>query len=465
MDFHRLESDIITGQKPSEECAVAGYTGTDTYTNLIFSLKAMQNRGQESSGIATYDGKIYVKKGMGLVSEVFRDIFLQGDTGIGHNRYSTSGSKGIENAGPFVISSSMGYIGISHNGEITNAHELRESLKNMGYMFSSSSDTEVMLIEIVSEINKYGIIDGVKKAMYKLKGAYAVAMLINDTLYAIRDPFGFRPLILGKTQNGYILASESAAIDTVSGEIIRDIMPGEFLEIKKNGYRSIFRIEHKISHCMFEYVYFARPDSVIDKREVFDVRFKIGQKLAEEYPADADVVIPVPDSGRSQALGFSVKSGIPYSEGLIKNRYSDRTFILPDQKSRYDAIKIKLNTIKSVINGKNIILVDDSIVRGNTMRHIITLLRKDGAMKIHVRVGSPPIVAPCYFGVDMKTKSDFIAQNRSIEEIREAIGADSLGYISINGLTESIGTEYLCTGCLTGKYPDDIPESAKPNYT
>ncbi|WP_276921757.1 amidophosphoribosyltransferase, partial [Ferroplasma acidiphilum] len=357
------------------------------------------------------------------------------------------------------------YIGISHNGEVTNAHDLREKLKEKGYIFYSSSDTEVMLTEIVSEINKYGIRDGIKKAMLKIKGAYALAILINDTLYALRDPFGFRPLILGKNNDGYIVASESAAIDTVSGKVIRDVKPGELIEIRETGYRSIFTIEHKKSHCMFEYVYFARPDSIIDGREVFDVRYNIGVRLATENPVNADVVVPVPDSGRSQALGYSVYSKIPYSEGLIKNRYSDRTFILPDQESRYNAIKIKLNTIKSVINGKRVVLVDDSIVRGNTMRHIIGILRKDGATEVHVRVGSPPIIAPCYFGVDMKTKDDFIANNNSIEDIRKEIGADSLAYISIEGLKESIGMNELCLGCLTGIYPDDIPEGAKPNYT
>jgi amidophosphoribosyltransferase len=465
VDFRHQESDITTGQKPSEECAVVGYIGNNAYINVIFALKALQHRGQESSGMATFDGKIHIKKGMGLVSEVFRNEFLEGNIAIGHNRYSTAGSKGIENAGPFVISSSTGYIGVSHNGEITNAHCLRERLKEKGYIFYSSSDTEVMLTEMVSEINKYGIRDGIKKAMLKIKGAYALAILINNKLYALRDPFGFRPLIMGKNDNGYIVASESAAIDTVSGTVIRDVMPGELVEITENGLKSIFTIEHAKSHCMFEYVYFARPDSIIDKREVFDVRYKIGIKLAMESPVKADVVVPVPDSGRSQALGYSVYSGIPYSEGLIKNRYSDRTFILPDQKSRYDAIKIKLNTIKSVINEKRIVLIDDSIVRGNTMKHIIKLLRKDGASEVHVRVGSPPIIAPCYFGVDMKTKDDFIADSRTIEEIRKEIGADSLGYITIDGLKESIGMKELCIGCLTGIYPDDIPEGAKPNYT
>ncbi|MGE9809948.1 amidophosphoribosyltransferase [Ferroplasma acidiphilum] len=465
VDFHPPELDITTGQKPSEECAVVGYIGNNAYTNIIFALRALQHRGQESSGIATFDGKIHIKKGMGFVSEVFRDEFLEGRIGIGHNRYSTAGSKGVENAGPFVISSSMGYIGISHNGEVTNAHDLREKLKEKGYIFYSSSDTEVMLTEIVSEINKYGIRDGIKKAMLKIKGAYALAILINDTLYALRDPFGFRPLILGKNNDGYIVASESAAIDTVSGKVIRDVKPGELIEIRETGYRSIFTIEHEKSHCMFEYVYFARPDSIIDGKEVFDVRYNIGVRLATENPVNADVVVPVPDSGRSQALGYSVYSKIPYSEGLIKNRYSDRTFILPDQESRYNAIKIKLNTIKSVINGKRVVLVDDSIVRGNTMRHIIGILRKDGATEVHVRVGSPPIIAPCYFGVDMKTRDDFIANNSSIEDIRKEIGADSLAYISIEGLKESIGMNELCLGCLTGTYPDEIPEGAKPNYT
>ncbi|WP_337860240.1 amidophosphoribosyltransferase [Ferroplasma sp.] len=465
MDSLHQELDITTGQKPSDECAVVGYIGNNAYTNMVFSLKALQHRGQESSGIATFDGKIHIKKGMGLVSEVFHNEFLDGKVAIGHNRYSTAGSKGVENAGPFVISSSTGYIGISHNGEITNAHCLREKLKEKGYIFYSSSDTEVMLIEMVSEINKYGIRDGIKKAMLKIKGAYALAILINDTLYALRDTFGFRPLIMGKNDDGYMVASESAAIDTVSGTIIRDVKPGELVEINEHGYKSIFTINSKIAHCMFEYVYFARPDSIIDKREVFDVRYRIGLKLAMENPVNADVVVPVPDSGRSQALGYSVYSKIPYSEGLIKNRYSDRTFILPDQKSRYDAIKIKLNTIKSVINGKKVVLVDDSIVRGNTMKHIIKLLRKDGAAEVHVRVGSPPIIAPCYFGVDMKTKNDFIADSKSIDAIRKEIGADSLGYITIEGLKESIGMNELCTGCLTGIYPDDIPEGAKPNYT
>ncbi len=465
MVFHHQKSDITIGQKLNEDCAVVGYLGTNAYANILFGLKALQHRGQETSGMATYDGKIHIKKGMGLVSEVFKEGNLEGNTGIGHNRYSTAGSKGVENAGPFIISGSIGYVGLSHNGEITNAHYLREELKSKGYIFTSSSDTEVMLITLISEINKYGIYDGIKKTMLKLKGAYAVAIMINNTLYALRDPYGFRPLIYGRTSDGYIVASESAAIDAVSGDVIRDVNPGELIEINEHGIQSVFTMNHEIAHCMFEYVYFARPDSVIDNKEVFNVRYNLGTILAREHPCKADVVIPVPDSGRAQALGYSVESGIAYSEGLIKNRYSDRTFILPDQKSRYDAIKIKLNPIKSAVKDKNIVLIDDSIVRGNTMKYIISLLRKEGAREIHVRVGSPEIVAACYFGVDMKTSNDFIAYNKSTDEIRDAIGADSLGYVSINGLKEAIGMSSLCLGCLTGKYPEDIPPHAKPNYT
>ncbi len=465
MVFHHQESGTTIGQKLNEDCAVVGYLGTNAYTNILFGLKALQHRGQETSGMATYDGKIHIKKGLGLVSEVFKNDNLEGNIGIGHNRYSTAGSKGVENAGPFIISGSIGYVGLSHNGEITNAHDLRDELKNKGYTFTSSSDTEVMLVMLISEINKYGIYDGIKKTMLKLKGAYAVAIMINNTLYALRDPYGFRPLIYGKTSDGYIVASESAAIDAVSGDTIRDVNPGELIEINEHGTRSVFTMNHEIAHCMFEYVYFARPDSIIDGKEVFSVRYNLGTILAREQPCRADVVIPVPDSGRAQALGYSVKSGITYSEGLIKNRYSDRTFILPDQKSRYDAIKIKLNPIKSAIKDKNIVLIDDSIVRGNTMKYIISLLRKEGAKEIHVRVGSPKIVAACYFGVDMKTNSDFIAYNKTNDEIKNIIGADSLGYVSLDGLKEAIGMNTLCLGCLTGKYPEDIPPYAKPNYT
>ncbi|GGM72120.1 amidophosphoribosyltransferase [Thermogymnomonas acidicola] len=468
MDSLPLGSDHTDGQKPSEYCAVVGYKGGgEALDSLLTSLKTLQHRGQESAGIAVFkSGSVQVHKGMGLVSEVFNPkysdfSFLDGSrVGIGHTRYSTAGRKTVENAGPFVVSSSVGYIAISHNGEITNAEQLKESMKRRGATFQTTSDTEVMLMEISRDVNEFGIVNGIKQAMNRLKGAYSATLLINDRLFAIRDPHGFRPLVIGRLPDGYLVASESCAIDVLGGELLRDVMPGEVVEIREDGLHTLFvQASKSISHCMFEYVYFARPDSIIDGREVFDTRIELGRRLAREHPVDADLVIPVPDSGRSQALGYSMESGIPYNEGLIKNRFSERTFIMPTQEQRRNAVKVKLNAIKSTVKDKRVVLVDDSIVRGNTMKHIVDILRRAGAREIHVRIGSPEIIAPCYFGVDMKTKDQFIAAGRTTEEIRKEIGADSLGYVSIEGLVDAIGfpAESLCLGCLTGKYPVTIP--------
>lgn len=467
MVFQQLESENSAGQKPSDHCAVVGIIGPEpVFPDVLISLKSLQHRGQESAGIATFDGDlIHLKKGMGLVSEVFpdRDQHLQtqlsGPVGIGHTRYSTEGSKTIENAGPFMISSSIGYIALSHNGEITNADKLREELKKKGAVFMTSADTEVMLIELAKDINENGIANGFRVAMSRLRGAYSCSVMINERLFAIRDPYGIRPLSVGKVGNEYVVASESCVFDVLGGEKIRDLSPGELLEIKPDGIDSLFVLPaKKTAHCMFEWVYFARPDSVIDGVEVFGARINIGRMLAKQNPVEADVVIAVPDSGRAQALGYSMESGIPYNEGLIKNRYSDRTFIMPTQKARSSAVKLKLNSVRSVIDGKKVILVDDSIVRGNTIRHIITLLRNQGAVEVHVRIGCPPIVSPCFFGVDMKTKDQFLASNKSLEKIREEIGADSISYLSIDSMTESIGkpADTLCLGCLTGVYPISI---------
>jgi amidophosphoribosyltransferase len=464
VDIPPQNSDPIDGLKPNDHCAVVGFIGkTTAYPYLVASLRTLQHRGQESAGIATFhDGVISVKKGMGLVHEVFTDrdmetgSILNGQVGIGHTRYSTSGSKGLENIGPFLVSNSYGYIAISHNGEVTNANQLREQLKLKGVPFLSSSDTEVMLMEISTEINSHGIINGFRNSVNRLKGAYSCAIMVGDRLFALRDPMGFRPLVIGYADESYIVASESCVMDILNGEKIRDVKPGELVELTPDGPKSIFVMPAKhTAHCMFEYVYFARPDSVIDNVEVFQTRISLGRTLAKEYPAQADVVIPVPDSGRAQALGYSLESGIKYSEGLIKNRFSERTFIMPNQKSRLSALKLKLNPIKSEIDGKRVVLVDDSIVRGNTMKHIIAILRKAGAREVHVRVGSPRIIAPCYFGVDMKTKDQFIATGKTIEEIGDEIGADSIGYTSIDGLVKSINMEKrsLCISCLTGEYP------------
>ncbi len=468
VDSPQPESDHIDGQKPSDHCAVVGYIGSEpAYPVILASLKTLQHRGQESAGIATFhSSSINLRKGMGLVSEVFNERtkdfeYLTGSVGIGHTRYSTAGSKAMENAGPFLVTTSIGHVAIAHNGEITNADRLREELLKQGLTFLTTSDTEVLLMEIAREITTHGIANGMRIAADRLKGAYSITLLVNDRLFAMRDPIGFRPLIIGKFGDNYLAASESCALDVLGAEIIRDVKPGELVELTPNGINSLFTIpSKKTAHCMFEYVYFARPDSIIDNIEVFQSRMNLGKTLAKEHPVEADVVVAVPDSGRAHALGYSNASGIPYSEGLIKNRFSARTFIMPTQQTRNSAIKLKLNVIRSEIEGKRVILIDDSIIRGNTMNHIVALLRKYGAKEVHVRIGSPQVVAPCFFGVDMKTKNEFIAAGKTVEEIKEEIGADSLGYVSIDGLIESIGMrkDELCLGCLTGDYPISLPE-------
>lgn len=472
VDSPQPELDHIDGQKPSDHCAVVGYIGDEpAYPFILSSLKTLQHRGQESAGIATFHASsINARKGMGLVGEVFNERtkdseYLLGNVGIGHTRYSTAGSKAMENAGPFLVTNTLGHIALSHNGEITNADRLRDELLKQGLTFLTSSDTEVLLMELARDISIHGLNGGVKLAADRLKGAYAITFLINDKLYAMRDPLGIRPLIIGKMDSGYIVASESCALDINGATIVRDVKPGELVEISRNGITSILTVPgKKLAHCMFEYVYFARPDSIIDNKEVFQSRLNLGKALARESPVDADVVFAVPDSGRAQALGYAQESGIPYSEGLIKNRFSDRTFIMPTQQSRTSAIRLKLNVIQSEVKDKRIILVDDSIIRGNTMNHIVALLRKAGAREVHVRIGCPPVVAPCFFGVDMKTKDQFVATGRNLEEICKVIGADSLGYVSVKGLVESIGMgrDGLCLGCVTGDYPSPVSEEKYP---
>ena len=455
--------DPITGLKPSENCAVVGYYGTDSaFEKLYISLRTLQHRGQEASGVAVFDGRrINLLKVDGYVFEGFKPYIEKGQTpegtiGIGHNRYSTAGQKNLTGAGPFLISTSNGDMALSHNGEIVNHNELREELKEHGVPFLTKTDTEVMLNVIAREIKLKGIKAGLRSAMDILKGSYSAILLIQGKMYAIRDPMGFRPLILGKVGNSYVVASESSTIDVLGGTIIRDVDPGEVIEFSDGTYNVLIRNPAtRLAHCMFEWVYFARPDSIIDRKEVYDTRLRMGMELAAESPVEADIVIPVPDSGRTQALGYSVATGIQYSEGLFKNRYSERTFIIPGETNRDVAVKIKLNPIRSVVDGKRIVLVDDSIVRGTTMKRIISILRNAGAKEIHVRIGSPPIVAPCYFGIDMKTRDQFIALNKNEKEVAESIGADSVAYLSIEGLKKSIGMGdmELCLGCLTGRYP------------
>ena len=429
------------------------------------SLNVIQHRGQESAGISTYsENSIKTVKGDGLVSDALSEERMRGFTGniaIGHVRYSTAGSKGDINAQPMVVDYSKGKVAIAHNGELTNHKELRAKYQELGWGFMSDSDAEIIAKILAKNLAQIeDPIEAMRAMMSELDGAYSLVILINDRLFALRDTYGFKPLCIGKTLKGYMVVSESNAIDSVGGTFIRDVEAGEIVEIKKDGVES-YPLDKPVpkAHCMFEWIYFARPDAVIDGREVYDVRKKIGMILAEEAPADVDVVMPIPDSGRAHALGFSIKSGIPYEEGFMKNRFVGRTFILPSQEEREAAVSSKMNTIKSTIAGKRILIVDDSIVRGTTLKILIKMLKDAGAKEVHVRVGSPPIIAPCYYGVDMKDRKEFIATKYSVDEIRDIIGADSLAYISLEGMVKAleIPADDLCLACANARYPTFIP--------
>jgi len=450
----------------SEACGVVGIASNKQVAyQLYFALRSLQHRGQESAGIATFDDRIKCVKGMGLVHEVFQDnpTDLPGTYGIAHVRYSTTGSSKLENAQPVVASSQEGDIALAHNGDIVNADAIRKELKKQGWAFITTTDTEVMIRLLADEFsNDRDLGRSVRNLMRKIVGSYSMVVLLKNRILAIRDPQGIKPLCLGKLPDdaGFIVASETVALDVVNATFIRDIEPGEMVEINNKEFHAyrIASAKHT-AHCMFEWVYFARPDSILGGKYVYDVRRCFGMKIATENPVKADVVIPVPDSGRGHAQGFSEVSGLKYEEGLIKNRYIGRTFILPSKESRELNVQLKLNVIRSRIDGKKVVLVDDSIVRGTTMRKIVDLLRKAGATEVHLRIGSPPIVAPCYLGIDMKTRDQFIAVNRTPEQIATELGADSVGYLSIDGLVECIGIPRndLCLGCLTGEYPVDIP--------
>ena len=458
---------------PEHSCGVVGVASDcDVVYMLHRALNVIQHRGQESAGISVYnDGAMKTVKNDGLVSEALTAASLagvSGNVGIGHVRYSTVGSKGVLNAQPFTVDFTGGTIAIAHNGDLTNQKELRAHYLEKGWSFLSDSDSEIIIRILATRMSKgEDPVTAIRSTMSRIDGAYSLAILINDIIYAVRDPYGFRPLCIGKVNGGYMLVSESAAIDSVGGTFIRDVEAGEIVKITKDFFES-YPIEKPIqkAHCMFEWIYFARPDSVMDGREVYDVRKQVGIILAMESPVKADLVMPVPDSGRAHALGYSIGSGIQYEEGFMKNRFVGRTFILPDQKQRENAVSMKMNAIKSTVNGKSIIIVDDSIVRGTTLKKLINNLRAAGAREVHVRIGSPPIIAPCYYGVDMKSRDQFIATKYSVEEIRKIIGADSLAYISIDGMVKALGfpAKDLCLACVNGLYPTKIEgEQLRPS--
>uniref|UniRef100_A0A7C3MAX5 Amidophosphoribosyltransferase n=2 Tax=Archaeoglobus fulgidus TaxID=2234 RepID=A0A7C3MAX5_ARCFL len=427
-----------------------------------YSLFSLQHRGQESAGIASFDNHIRQKKGMGLVTEVFSDEdfeLLAGKSVIGHVRYSTTGKSKIENAQPFVVKSKAGYIAVAHNGNLVNYVELRNQLENEGRVFTTNSDTEV-ISQLLSKflLERKDITYALESLNEYLVGSYTLTMLFDDTVVGFRDPLGFKPLCVGRIDEGYIVCSESCAIDAIGGKFIRDVKPGEAVIIK-DGELEFVKIadSERRAVCIFEYIYFARPDSTIDGISVYRARSEMGKVLARESPADADFVSAVPDSGITAAIGYAQESGLPYFEGLIKNRYVGRTFIMPAQSLREVSVRLKVNVVRENVRGKRVVLVDDSIVRGTTSRRIIQMIKDAGAKEVHMRIGSPPIIAPCYFGIDMKSREELIAANHTVEEIRRIFGADSLAYLSLEGLLEAVGGADYCLACLTSRYPVPVP--------
>ena len=457
-----------------EECGVFGmydFDGGDVASTIYYGLFALQHRGQESCGIAVSEtngpkGKVTSYKGMGLVNEVFTQDNLEpmhGDIGVGHVRYSTAGASTRENAQPLVLNYVKGTLALAHNANLINAMELRKVLEYTGEIFQTTIDSEVIAYHIARErLNSNSVEEAVGRACQKIKGAFALVVMSPRKLVGARDPYGFKPLCIGKRDNAYILASETCALDTIGAEYVRDVLPGEIVTITPEGGiqsdLSLALPKEKEARCIFEYIYFARPDSHIDGVSVYASRIKAGRFLAMDSPVDADLVVGVPESGNAAALGYSLQSGIPYGTAFVKNGYVGRTFIKPKQSSRESSVRVKLNVLKEAVDGKRIIMIDDSIVRGTTSDRIVKMLRDAGATEVHVRISSPPFLWPCYFGTDIPEREQLIAYNRSIEDIRKIIGADSLGYLGVERLEEMVGGLSICKGCFTGTYPMEPPK-------
>ncbi len=443
-----------------EACGIFGVyaPGEDVARITFFGLFALQHRGQESAGIATSDGKkIQVYARMGLVSQVFDEEALsqlRGNIAIGHNRYSTTGASRICNAQPIIVGDGENVMGVAHNGNIVNSAHLYKELCEKGYTFNSSTDSEV-IANLIHSSPGTDWLDKIRHGMHRIRGAYSLVILTKDTLFAVRDPFGVRPLCLGKINGYWVVASESCALDHIGAQFVRDIEPGEIVSVDASGIKSYTEAIERKATCIFEYIYFSRPDSIVDGRLVYSAREQMGKQLAIEYPVEADLVVGVPDSATVAGIGYAQQSGIPHGEGLMKNRYVGRTFISPDQRMRDLGVKMKFNPLREILNNKRVVLVDDSIVRGTTTPKVINLLRKAGATEVHMRVCAPPIRFPCFFGVDMASRWELIAAQKSVEGVREYIGADTLGYISLDGLVKSVGLprDNFCMTCFTGDYP------------
>jgi amidophosphoribosyltransferase len=468
----RLNHDLLPGEKgPQDQCGVFGVwaPGEEVSKLTYFGLYALQHRGQESAGIATSNGKkLLVYKDMGLVSQVFSESALEslvGHVAIGHTRYSTTGSSSWRNAQPTLGKTASGTVALGHNGNLTNTSELLEILRAN---YPEQSDNEItggnttdtaVLTALLAGNPDNSLENTAMELLPKVKGAFSLVFMDEQTLYAARDPQGVRPLVLGRLERGWVVASETAALDIVGASFVREVEPGELIAIDENGLRAKQFAAPKRAGCVFEYVYLARPDTSINGRNVYDARVEMGRKLAREYPVEADLVIPTPESGTPAAIGFSQESGIPYGHGLVKNAYVGRTFIEPSQTIRQLGIRLKLNPLREVIKGKRIIVVDDSIVRGNTQRALVQMLREAGAKEIHVRISSPPITWPCFYGVDFATRAELIATGLAPDEVRMSIGADSLGYLSKDGMVQASNQKEseLCTACFTGTYPIELP--------
>ncbi|MCB7088308.1 amidophosphoribosyltransferase [Enterocloster bolteae] len=472
MNQNLMDFDI-GADKLREECGVFGmydFDGNDVAQAIYYGLFALQHRGQESCGIAVSDtegpkGKVAAHKGMGLCNEVFTPEVLEGlrgNIGVGHVRYSTAGSSTRENAQPLVLNYVKGTLGLAHNGNLVNAPQLRHELEYTGAIFQTTIDSEVIAYHIArARINTRNVESAVAAAMKKLRGAYSLVIMSPRKLIGARDPFGFKPLCIGKRDNAYILASETCALETIGAEFVRDVEPGEIVTITADGIASNKEMclpdPSGEARCIFEYIYFARPDSVFDGVSVYRARVQAGRFLAMDSPAEADLVVGVPESGNAAALGYAMESGIPFGTAFVKNSYVGRTFIKPKQSSRESAVRIKLNVLKEAVAGKRVIMIDDSIVRGTTSALIVKMLRDAGASEVHVRISAPPFLHPCYFGTDIPSEDQLIAHGRTVDQVREIIGADSLSFLRQERLPQMAAEKPICTACFTGDYPMEPP--------
>ncbi|HJZ67235.1 MAG TPA: amidophosphoribosyltransferase [Blastocatellia bacterium] len=454
--------------KFKDECGVFGIFDHDDAARLTYlGLYALQHRGQESAGMVSSDGdRLYAYRGMGYVSEIFRQqelSYLPGRSCIGHVRYSTAGSVSLREAQPFLVDGYRGQIALCHNGNLPYANQVRRELELDGAIFSSTSDTEVVLHKIARS-RAVDLIGAIVDTFNEVEGAYSMLFLTKDSLIAVRDPRGFRPLCLGQLGDTYVVASETCAFDLIDAVYLRDVQPGEILVIDADGLHSSYPLpKAKPAHCIFEHVYFSRPDSVVFARSVNESRQEMGHQLAREQPADADIVVPVPDSGVAAAIGYSAESGLRFGFGLVRNHYVGRTFIEPKQSIRHFGVKVKLNPVRDLIEGLRVVLIDDSIVRGTTSKKIVQMVRHAGAREVHVRISCPPTIAPCFYGVDTPTREELIAANQSVEDIARHIGADSLGYLSLEGLLRACGDPFgnrHCMACYTNDYPIPVTSAA-----